>query len=54
MITGYLRQKHNVAIAENRVDTALSIESLQFRTQKKIISSKSSKYNPIQSRLFWP
>ena len=55
VMTGYLRQKHNVAITEKRVDTALSLESSQFRTQtKKIINNNSSKYNSIQSRLFWP
>ena len=52
MITGYLRQKHNVAIAENRVDTALSIESLQFRTQKKSSSARAVNIIPYRADYF--
>ena len=35
MITGYLRQKHNVFIAEKRVDSTLPMVSPQFRAQRR-------------------
>ena len=34
MMIGYLSRKHNVAIAEKRVDTTLSLVSPQFRAQR--------------------
>ena len=48
MMTGYLRQKNNVTIAEKRVDTALSMESSQFRTQRR--SSTTTAVNMIPYR----
>ena len=49
-MTGYLRQKkNNVIIAEKRVDTALSMESSQFRTQ--IRSSTTRAVNMIPYRV---
>ena len=35
MMTGCLRQKHMVSIAEKRVDTALSMVSPQLRAQRR-------------------
>ena len=40
MITGYLRQKHNVVIAEKRVDTTLSMVSPQFRAQRRTSTTR--------------
>ena len=34
-MTGYLRQKHNVVIAEKRVDSTLSMVSPPFRVQRR-------------------
>ena len=35
IMTGYLRQKHNVVLGKKRVDTALSMVSQQFRSQRR-------------------
>ena len=54
IMTGYVRQKqkHNVAIAEKRVDRFIyDISTIQ--STKKNINNESSKSDPIQSRLFW-
>ena len=48
MMTGYLRQKYNVAIAEKRVDTTLSMVSPQFRVQRRTLTTTA--VNMIQYR----
>ena len=41
MMTGYLREKLNVAITEKRVDTALSVVSPQVRAQRRTSTIKA-------------
>ena len=52
MMTGYLRKKHDVAIAEKRVDTALSIESSQFRNQRISSTSRTVSIIPCRADYF--
>ena len=49
MMTGYLRQNNNITIAEKTVDTALSMESSQFKTQRR--SSTTTAVNMIPCRV---
>ena len=48
MMTGYVRQKHKVAISENRVGTALSIVSPRYTAQRRISTTRA--VNPIPYR----
>ena len=48
MMTGYVRQKHNIAIAENRVGVALSMVSPQYTPQRR--RSVTRAVNPIPYR----
>ena len=53
-MTEYVRQNHNVAIAEKRVDTALSLVSPQYRGQRRTSATRAvRKSDPAQSRSFW-
>ena len=49
MITGYLRQKHNVVIAEKRVDTTLSMVSPQFRAQRRRLTTRAINLIPYRA-----
>ena len=40
MMIGYISQKHNVAIAEKRVDITLSLVSPQFRAQRRTSTTR--------------
>ena len=52
MITGYLRQKHNVVIAEKRVDTALFMVSPQFRAQRRKSTTRALNLIPYRTDYF--
>ena len=41
MMNGYLRQKHNVGIAEERADIALSMVSSQLRAQRRTSAARA-------------
>ena len=47
-MTRYVRQKHNVAIAEKRVGAALSMVSPQYTAQRR--ASRTRAVNPIPYR----
>ena len=48
MMTGYVRQKHNVAIAEKRVGVALSMVSPRYTAQRRTSTTRA--VNPIPYR----
>ena len=48
MMTGYVRQKHKVAISENRVGAALSIVSPRYTAQRRTSATRA--VNPIPYR----
>ena len=48
MMTWYVRQKHNVAIAEKRVGAALSMVSPRYTAQRKTSTTRA--INPIPYR----
>ena len=48
MMTGYVRQKHNVAIAEKRVGVALSMVSPWYAAQRRTSTTRA--VNPIPYR----
>ena len=52
MITGYLRGKHNVAIAEKRVDTALSMVSPRVKAQRRTSTTKVVNMIPYRAGYF--
>ena len=52
MMTGYLRQKHNVVIAEKRVDTALFMVSPQFRAQRRTSITRAVNLIPYRTDYF--
>ena len=52
MTTGYLRQKHNVVIAEKRVDTTLSMVSSQFRAQRRTLTATAVNLIPCKAGYF--
>ena len=52
MMTGYLRQKHNAAIEEKRVYTALSMVSSQFRAQRRTSTTRVVKMIPYRADYF--
>ena len=52
MITGYLRQKHKVVIAEKRVDTALFMVSPQFRAQRRKSTTRALNLIPYRTDYF--
>ena len=41
MMTAYVRQKHNVAIAEERVGAALSMVSPRYTAQRRTSTTKA-------------
>ena len=47
-MTGYVRQKHKVAIAEKRVGTALSLVSPRYTAQRRTSTTRA--VNPIPYR----
>ena len=52
MMTGYLRQKYNIVIAEKRVDTALSMVSPQFRAQRRTSTTRAVNLIPYRADYF--
>ena len=52
MTTGYLRQKHNVVIAEKRVDTTLSMVSSQFTAQRRTLTATAVNLIPCKAGYF--
>ena len=52
MMTGYLTQTHNIVIAEKRVDTALSMVSPQFATQRKTLATTAVNLIPYRTDYF--
>ena len=52
MMTGYLRQKHNVVIAEKRVDSALPMVSPQFRAQRRTSTTTAVNLIPYRADFF--
>ena len=48
MITGYVRQKYNVVVAEKRVGTALSAVSPRYTAQRRTSTIRG--VNPIPYR----
>ena len=48
MMTGYLRQKHKVVIAEKRVDSALLMASPQFRAQRRTSTTRAVNLIPYR------
>ena len=52
MITGYLRQECNVAIAEKRVHTTLSMVSPQVRAQRRTSITRAVNLIPYRADYF--
>ena len=52
MMTGYLRQKHNVTIAEKRVDTTLSMAAPQFIAQRRTSTTRAINLIPCKADCF--
>ena len=52
MMTGCLRQKHKVGIAEKRVDTALSMVSPQLRAQRRTSTTRAVNLIPYRAYYF--
>ena len=48
----YLRQKHNVVIAERRVDPTLSMVSPQFRAQRRTLTTATVNLIPYRADYF--
>ena len=48
----YLRQKHNVTIAEKRVDTSLSMISPQFTAQRTTSTTRAVNLIPYKADCF--
>ena len=52
VMTGYLRQKHNVTIAEKKVDTTLSMISPQFTAQRITSTTRAVNLIPYKADYF--
>ena len=52
MMTEYVRQKHNVAIAEKRVGTASSMLSQQYRQQRRTSRTRVVNLIPCRAAYF--
>ena len=51
-MTGYLRQKHDVVIAEKRVETTLSLLSPRFRVQRRTWTTRAENLIPYRPDYF--